>query len=77
VWIALSDRVVAALLRQRDRQRVQRLTAGGAYEDRDLMFTRRDGRPLRPEYVLREVLARDSHDACRPLVVVGGRDGRR
>jgi integrase len=34
-WIALSGRVVAALLRQRDRQHLQRLTAGGAYKDRD------------------------------------------
>ncbi|WP_260478715.1 tyrosine-type recombinase/integrase [Kibdelosporangium aridum] len=53
-WIALSDRVVAALPRQRDRQHVQRLTAGGAYVDRDLVFTRRDGQPLRPEYVVRQ-----------------------
>lgn len=44
---------MAALLRQRDRQHLQRLTAGGAYVDRDLVFTRRDGQPLRPEYVLR------------------------
>jgi hypothetical protein len=29
------------------------LTANDAYEGRDLVFTRRDGQPLRPEYVLR------------------------
>jgi integrase len=55
-WIALSDRVVAALVRQRERQRVQRLQlsrATGGDEEGDLVFARRDGRPLRPEYVLR------------------------
>jgi integrase len=52
-WIALSDRVAAALVRQRERQRVQRLAAADGYEDGDLVFTRHDGRPLRPEYVLR------------------------
>jgi hypothetical protein len=56
-WIALSDRVVAALTRQRERQRVQRLTSTPGYEDQDLVFARRDGRPLRPEYVLRHFRA--------------------
>jgi integrase len=40
-WIGLSDRVVTALQRQRLRQ-----------PGRDLVFSRRDGNPLRPEYVL-------------------------
>ncbi|WP_461120378.1 tyrosine-type recombinase/integrase [Saccharothrix stipae] len=40
-WIGLSDRVVTALHRQRLRQ-----------PGRDLVFSRRDGNPLRPEYVL-------------------------
>jgi integrase len=52
-WIALSDRVVAALTRQRERQRVLRLMSTPGYEDQDLVFARRDGRPVRPEYVLR------------------------
>lgn len=41
-WISLSDRVIAALQRQAARQ-----------PGRDLVFTRRTGQPLRPEYVLR------------------------
>jgi integrase len=53
-WIALSDRVVAALTRQRERQRAQQLMSPPSYEDQDLVFARRDGRPLRPEYVLRQ-----------------------
>lgn len=52
-WVALSSRVVAALQRQADRQHAQRLTAGGAWRDYGLVFTRNDGQPLRPEYVLR------------------------
>lgn len=52
-WIALSDRVLAALVRQRERQRIERLAATDGYEDGDLVFARPDGRPLRPEYVLR------------------------
>jgi integrase len=56
-WIALSDRVVAALTRQRECQRVLRLASACDYEDQDLVFARRDGQPLRPEYVLRHFRA--------------------
>ncbi|MFE9748214.1 tyrosine recombinase XerC [Saccharothrix saharensis] len=41
-WIGLSDRVITALRHQRLRQ-----------PSDDLVFHRRDGKPLRPEYVLR------------------------
>ncbi|MCT2587917.1 site-specific integrase [Actinophytocola gossypii] len=41
-WISLSDRVIAALRRQAARQ-----------PGHDLVFTRRTGQPLRPDYVLR------------------------
>jgi integrase len=53
-WIGLSGRIVAALQRQRERQRLQRL-ASSRYRDQDLVFTRADGQPLRPEYVLRHL----------------------
>jgi integrase len=49
------DRVLGsgdgALTRQRER--VQRLMLRPVYVDQGLVFARRDGRPLRPEYVLR------------------------
>ncbi|NMO53425.1 site-specific integrase [Actinoplanes sp. TBRC 11911] len=50
-WIALSRRAVDALRRQRDRQWRQRL-ATRRYEDTGLVFSRPDGQPLRPQYVL-------------------------
>lgn len=52
-WIGLSDRVIDALARQAERQRLHRLAAGATYLDQDLVFTRSNGKPLRPEYVLR------------------------
>jgi integrase len=54
-WIGLSDRAVAALRRQAERQQRQQIAAGVAWRDHDLVFTRRNGRPLRPEYVLRRL----------------------
>jgi integrase len=54
-WIGLSARVVRALQRQAERQRLQRRTAGPAWAEQDLVFTRATGRPLRPEYVLRHL----------------------
>jgi integrase len=54
-WIGLSERTVSALRRQADRQQRQRLAAGTAYHDQDLVFTRRHGQLLRPEYVLRRL----------------------
>jgi integrase len=38
-WIGLSERVVRALERQRERQHVQRLAAGPAWAEQDLVFT--------------------------------------
>lgn len=52
-WIALSGRVVAALVRQRERQRLQCLGDHGGDEAGGLVFARQGGLPLRPEYVLR------------------------
>jgi integrase len=54
-WIGLSERVVRALRRQAERQRLQRIAASPHYRDQDLVFTRADGQPLRPEYVLRHL----------------------
>ena len=55
--VGLSKRVVAALERQRARQDAERADWGDAYQDGDLVFAREDGRPLRPEYVLRRFRA--------------------
>lgn len=52
-WIGLSDRVVTALCRQAEHQQTLKHAAGRQYRDQDLVFTRRDGQLLRPEYVLR------------------------
>jgi integrase len=51
-WIALSTRAVDALRRRARRHRTQALT-GPAYHDKGLVFCRPDGKPLRPEHVLR------------------------
>jgi site-specific recombinase XerD len=48
----LSARAVDALRRRAQRHRSE-ATTGAAYQDSDLVFCRPDGRPLRPEYVLR------------------------
>jgi integrase len=46
-WVALSDRAVEALQRQRRQQ-----SAARHYEDLDPVFARPDGQPLRSQYVL-------------------------
>jgi integrase len=51
--VGLSARVVAAVIRQAERQQLDRLQWGPAYEDDQLVFARENGTPLRPEYVLR------------------------
>jgi integrase len=68
-WIGLSERVGRALRRQAERQRLQRIAAGARYRDQDLVFTRADGQPLRPEYVLRH-LHQLSDDAGLPPIRV-------
>jgi integrase len=49
--VGLSPRVVAALLRQRERQVFDVLTWSDGYSHGDLVFAREDGSLLRPEYV--------------------------
>jgi integrase len=51
--VGLSDRVVAALVRQRERQVFEALEWADGYSDSGLVFTREDGTMLRPEHVLR------------------------
>ena len=50
--VGLSDRVVAALVRQRERQVFEALEWADGYSDSGLVFTREDGTMLRPEHVL-------------------------
>ncbi|GLY99521.1 hypothetical protein [Actinoplanes sp. NBRC 103695] len=50
-WVALSDRAIAALQRQRRRQRRQRLAARD-YDDLGPVFARPDEQSLLPQYVL-------------------------
>jgi hypothetical protein len=68
-WIGLSDRVIRALRRQAERQRLRRLAAGTAWNNQDLVFTRATGQPLRPEYVLNH-LHQLSEDADLPRIRV-------
>lgn len=54
----LSDRIIAVLRRQAEHQHALNWTAGEQSHDQDLVFTRRDGHPLRPEYTGRHRLCR-------------------
>ena len=47
--IALDSRTLVALKEHRDRQREERESAGGAYDDRDLVFAHTDGAAIHPE----------------------------
>jgi len=55
--VGLSARVVAALVRQRERQVFDSLTWAVGYERGDLVFARENGSLLRPEYVRRRLHA--------------------
>lgn len=50
--VGLSGRVLNALEVQRQAQAAERVLWATAYVDRDLVFARQDGEPLRPRYVL-------------------------
>ena len=62
--VALTDIGIAALKRHRARQLEQRLAAGPRWEDNDLVFTTRHGKPLQPWNVLR--------DTYEPLLKAAG-----
>ena len=51
--IELDSQTVAALRRHRATQAADRLAAGSAWVDTDLVFTWQDGRPLRPDWTTR------------------------
>ncbi|MGD9527584.1 MAG: tyrosine-type recombinase/integrase [Pseudonocardia sp.] len=55
--------------RQAERQQLLRLANGPRYQDHDLVFTRRNGQPLRHEYVLRH-LRQLTTDAGLPRIRV-------
>ncbi|MEV4709397.1 site-specific integrase [Actinoplanes sp. NPDC049316] len=67
-WVALSTRAIEALQRQRRCQRRQQLAARH-YDYLDLVLTRPDGQPLRPQYVL-DHLRRLTVDAGLPAIRV-------
>lgn len=52
--VGLSGRVVTALEQQRKRQAADRAKWTTAWSDTGLVFTRENGEPIRPEYLLRE-----------------------
>ncbi len=51
--VGLSPRVVSALVRQAELQKIERALWGETYDDDGLVFARENGTPQRPEYVLR------------------------
>lgn len=67
--VGLSARVVAALVRQAERQQRERAEWSSAYEDDGLVFARENGAPLRPEWVLDRFQALTA-EAGLPVVVL-------
>lgn len=55
--IPIDDNTIASLRRHREAQEVERVAWGPAWNDAGLVFTREDGRPLRPEYATRHFQA--------------------
>ena len=55
--IPIDDVTVAILRRQREMQDAERTAWGAVWNDAALVFTREDGRPLRPEYATRHFRA--------------------
>ena len=60
--IPIDGRTIAMLRRHQEMQDVERTAWGPAWNDAGLVFTREDGRPLRPEYATRhfQALAKQS-----------------
>jgi len=60
--VPIDDDTVAILRRHKEMQVVERTAWGPAWNDAGLVFTREDGRPLRPEYATRhfQALAKQS-----------------
>jgi len=55
--VPIDDGTVAILRRHREMQHVEHTAWGPAWNDAGLVFTREDGRPLRPEYATRHFQA--------------------
>jgi len=55
--VPIDDATVAILRRHREMQEVEHTAWGPAWNDAGLVFTREDGRPLRPEYATRHFQA--------------------
>ena len=55
--VPLDSKTVDMLRRQRETQNLERVAWGPAWNEAGLIFTREDGRPLRPEYVTRHFQA--------------------
>ena len=55
--VPIDAETVAMLRRQRETQNLERAAWGPAWNEAGLIFTREDGRPLRPEYVTRDFQA--------------------
>jgi len=55
--VPIDAETVAMLRRQRETQNLERVAWGPAWNEAGLIFTREDGRPLRPEYVTRHFQA--------------------
>jgi len=55
--IPIDAETVAMLRRQRETQNLERVAWGPAWNEAGLIFTREDGRPLRPEYATRHFQA--------------------
>jgi integrase len=68
---ALDRATVAALRAHRARQRRERLAAGPAWQESDLVFTRLDGRPVRPEWLL-DTLKRRAQTLSLPQIDIHG-----
>ena len=66
-FVALTDRAIQALLQRQLGQDIERQAWGEAYTDHDLVFTREDGAPLRPEYVTRRFNALGRAAGLRPV----------
>jgi integrase len=55
--VSIDVDTVGVLLRHQGAQGIQRVAWGPAWNDAELVFTREDGRPLRPEYATRHFQA--------------------
>ena len=65
--IPIDDGTVAILRRHQEAQEIELVAWGDAWNESGLVFTREDGRPLRPEYATRHFQAL-SQDAGLPVI---------